>query len=151
MQVKTPEVKRLIIDCLLFEDRLDEKGNHMRRVSFPKSHFRGISSAKTKLIESMELGMVPKDKKREDLKEEDIVWSTKEESTEKKDCVAFLERHTEVEIEFDDNETKAIKFVYGDRSDLTQVSVEALDEFEELIGLKPKTEKEEEKKLKAVK
>lgn len=133
MSAKTnsPQVKKFMIDLLIFEDKLDSNGNRMRRSSFPKNHFRGAFSLKKKIIENhMELAEIKKSKEPQEIK-----WVKQPDFKQEDRMSNVLERYTEDEIELDDKEIKALRFFYDDRDEITSVDIESLDEFEKIVGI----------------
>lgn len=141
MKTNNPELKLFIMDLILYEDDLDEKGQRVRRSQFPKQVFKGIASLRKKLGDAMEVGVVfaIQNEDGSPMKDKDglpvytpVQWKKPSEVTH--DMKIIAERHIEVDMDITDTEIEAIKHLYGSRWELSLVSPSTFDEFETLIG-----------------
>lgn len=126
MKTSNPELKMFIMDLIIFEDDLDDKGQRVRRSQFSKQVFKGTMSLRKKLTDGIELGVyidptIPL-----------IEWKKPSEVTQ--DMKIVVERHTDAEIEFAADEIDAVDFFYEQRKELPIINPSAFDEFEKLLG-----------------
>ena len=135
MKVTLPELKNLIYYLVTFENDLKEDGTRVPRTLYPKKHLRGVKEIKESISAQLEVAVAPADKKREELKNEDITW-VKLKDYKKESGNAIGERHTDAEIDFSNAAREAIKYYYEQADEITDISIPALDELETLLGLK---------------
>lgn len=133
MEISSKEVKQAIFNLVTFTDDVDESGKPAPRKTFPKSHLRGIKEVKDKVIKHLELAFGPADKEPKDWIDGDVEWVKYEPNIKKEGKRICSERHTDEAFELSDAAIKAIKFCYGERNELPDMSVEALDELEKIV------------------
>ena len=134
--------KNLIFNVIQFSDEVDEKGNLLPRSSYKKEHLKGALEIKRKINEQIEVPFVPKDKKEEELKEEDVVWIpskavmdvTEGEKYNLKEMRQIRNGgryKNESDLELSEKAKQALKYNYKDREELPDsITEEALEELE---------------------
>lgn len=135
MTITSPALKQVILDLIIFEDKLSENAQRTKRTSFPKSFFRGIVSAREKLLNQVEIGIVSTSQDMETITAESIEWVKRENSRQENKKV-IAERYLDEQVELSEQEIKGIKYCYEDREEIPSVGIEVLDELEALLGIK---------------
>lgn len=149
MIVKSPELKKLIMEVLLFTDDVEEIMNHpmqggqgtgkfkaQTRKVFMAQFQRGRNSLRELLTNNMEIGTctVEQSKKPDELMVADLVWVPAKDFKPVDGMAVVGERHTDAEIEVTEQQIKALKHYRDDRELFHQeYSNEALDALEELL------------------
>lgn len=120
MKVSNPELKSLLFNLVTFTDLVDEKGSPVKRSSFKKEHYIGVSRL-VKLIQSDVVVYVSKegvDKPKQELLIDDV------EELKIKDLDASMksrvvgEKHSDLDLELDSKMLDAVKVCYKDRDEL---------------------------------
>ena len=125
MNVALPDLKRVLLFIISFEDSVDEKGRDIRRKKYKPSLMRAVISLKEKLSDDMMFLVKTKD---------EVIEMTKDEVIEKqcgKDVVS--EKYSDAEIELTKKEIEAFKHYYKEFDEVPDMSLETLDALEELI------------------
>lgn len=121
MIIESPEVKRVIMNCILYTDEVNEQGVQITRATFDKNNVRTMRKVKAKLFESMELSY-------DDGSE--IVWVSYKDAIKDTSRKWVMERYTKDPIEFSAEEVAVAKMFLKSRSEIFDVSEEALDILE---------------------
>lgn len=135
MTLTNPALKQLILDLLIYEEKLNENAQRTKRSSYPTEFFRGIVSAREKMFSQVEVGLADESKDRATLMVENIEW-VKRENARQENKTIVAERYLDDPIELTDQEIRAIKFCYQDRTRNPETTIEALNQLEELTGVK---------------
>ena len=144
MNMTNPKVKQLIFDVINFSDEVDEKGATLPRKTFKKEFYKTIVELNKKLDDNAEWavdveGVMNKAKEegRKTLTAEEvatIVYKAKKDVGEGDAIFVSSIRFTEAEMELTEAEKKAIKYYWEECSEIKDVGIEALDEFEALLA-----------------
>lgn len=132
--LNTPELKGLILDIVTYEDNVDEKGQRIRRTSYPKPLLRGVAELKKKIQDAMDIGFIPNDADPEKTLVTHVEWFQKAEmGMATPNLKPVIDRHSAKQIEITPQALQALKHYYNDRQDLPEVSEKTLDELEALL------------------
>lgn len=132
MEIKSPELKKIIYNIIAFTDEVNAKKESVSRTTFKKEYARGALSLKDKIFNAIELGLIDSSKDKIDSADE-IEWHLVKDYKPVDGKKPWAERHTEVSMDIDDKELKALKYYYNERDELPAASSDSLDELEKLL------------------
>ena len=123
MKTSNPVVKNLIMDILILEDGVDAEGKRKRRATFPTALLKVKNDIVKKITNQLEC----------DVKNGDTITTMLDKDYTPEAGEKVFLRYNSEEVEFTEQEIKAIRTFYGMRTEVIDLSNEALDEFNELI------------------
>lgn len=139
-----PKVKQLIFDVINFSDEVDENGQTLPRKTFKKDLYRAVVNLNKKLedhaeyaVDSQGVYKKAQEEGRKVLTPEEaatIVFKAKKDVTEGEAVFVGSLRFTEAVLDLTDEDKKVIRHYWKECSDIKDVGMEALDEFEALLA-----------------
>lgn len=124
MKTTNPVIKNFIMDIMVMSDVVDAKGQRVRRDTYPKATYKVAHDVIKKIEAQLECD-VKKDGEVTTMLNKDYTQDLGERVSLK---------HTSSEIEFTEQEIKAIRGFYDERTDLISIPEAAFEEFSALIS-----------------
>lgn len=131
MKISNPELKKVLLNILIFDSTVDEDGNNLRRKGFKKELLVGVLGLKKALLKGMQLGGLKKNDEQAE-----VEWIDSEDDGLK----AFVathnlvaEKYADEEVELTENMLKALKHYYNECEELPEMEERTLEQLEELV------------------